>query len=98
MKITELIPVFIENCPEGKDMEEGKLYISKKYGMANHLCACGCKEQTPIGFKPEWKDGWTLIENPDGTISFSPSIGNFSGQNPYHAHYFIIDNKIIWCQ
>lgn len=96
-KIAELAPIFIENCPEPKDMEEGILYIAREWGMANHLCACGCKEQTPMGFKPYWEDGWEFIEHPDGTVSFDPSIGNFLGQSPYHAHYYIKMNKIVWC-
>jgi Family of unknown function (DUF6527) len=96
-KIMELIPVFIESLPEHKDLEEGKLYISRKYGMSNHLCACGCKEETPMGFKPLWNDDWELTEHPDGSVSFTPSIGNFIGQKPYHAHYYIKMNKIVWC-
>lgn len=95
MKITELIPVFVEYIPT--EIEKGKVFITKKYCVAVHLCACGCGEKTVMDLKPNWKNGWTLIENPDGTVSFSPSIGNFNGQNPYHAHYFIMNNKIIWC-
>jgi hypothetical protein len=90
----EIIPVFIGIIPE--TLEEGKLYISKEYGIAIHLCACGCGEKTVMGIKPNWATGWDLIENIDGTISFTPSIGNWSGQNPYHAHYFITKNKVIW--
>ena len=95
MKTTELIPVYINLLPE--IIEEGKVFISKEYGVAIHLCACGCGEKTVMDLKPHWRDGWTLIENPDGTVSFSPSVGNFAGQNPYHAHYFIVNNKIVWC-
>ena len=95
MKTTELLPIYINLLPE--IIEEGKVYISKEYGVAIHLCACGCGEKTVMDFKPHWKDGWTLTENPDETVSFSPSVGNFSGQNPYHAHYFIVSNKIVWC-
>lgn len=89
MEIIE--PVFVESMP--KDIEEGKLYISRKYETAIHLCACGCKEKTvtPLG-----NGGWTLTEN-NGKISLQPSIGNFIWQAPnYHAHYFITDNKIVW--
>jgi hypothetical protein len=96
-KIIEVTPVYVEKFPKEEDMEEGKLYISKKYGLSDHLCACGCRGQTVMDFKPIHKDGWELIENPDGTVSFTPSIGNFSGETPYHAHYFITNNKIIGC-
>ena len=95
MKITELIPVFVDTIPT--EIEEGKVFITKKYCVAVHLCACGCGEKTVMDLKPNWKNGWTLFENPDGTVSFSPSIGNFNGEKTYHAHYFIVNNKIIWC-
>lgn len=90
-KIYQLEPVFCEHTPN--DMEEGKLYISKEFRVAIHLCACGCgrKTVTPIA-RPE---NWTLINN-EGLITLRPSIGNFSGESPYHAHYYITNNKIEW--
>lgn len=97
MKIYELKPVFCENIPSWEDMEQGILYISDLYKISNHLCACGCGEQTVLPFNQEKNYGknWSLTNN-DGKISTSPSIGNFSGEVPYHAHYFITENKIIW--
>lgn len=90
MKITDIVPVFVTNIPE--QLEEGNLYISKEYECAIHLCACGCGEKavTDIG-----KKGWVLIENGD-KVSLSPSIGNWTWEKEYHAHYFIKNNKIIW--
>lgn len=81
--------MFLDIIP--KDLEEGKIYISKKYETAVHLCACGCKEKavTPLG-----EGAWTLTEN-DCKITLRPSIGNWIWQKPdYHAHYFITDNKV----
>lgn len=73
--------------------EHGKLYISKEFNTAAHLCACGCGKTTitPYGSAIDWN----LIEN-NGLYTLSPSIGNFCGETPYHAHYYIRDNKIIW--
>ena len=90
-KINELTPMFFEELPEKK--EPGILYISEEYGKtAVHLCACGCGVQsvTPIG-----EGEWTLTKN-EGKVTLRPSIGNFSGENPYHAHYHITENKIEW--
>ena len=87
IRTVDVIPVFVEFIPE--ILEQGKLYISEKYGCAIHLCLCGCggKSVTPLG------DGeWTLTKNGD-KVSLSPSIGNWSGENPYHAHYIITNNK-----
>ena len=92
LKTTELKPVFVETIDE--DLQEGILYISEKYGMAIHLCACGCGGKTVTDLKPVWKDGWTITNN-NGLITLRPSIGNWSGQHPYHAHYYITNNKIV---
>ncbi len=90
MRTIEVTPIYLEYIP--RELEEGKIYISKEYGVAIHLCACGCVEKTvtPLG-----KGGWTLTENED-KITLRPSIGNWTGENPYHAHYYITDNKIQW--
>lgn len=88
--IHELQPVFVELI-DG-DIEEGKLYISEKYKTAVHLCACGCggKTVTPLG------DGeWHLTRNNE-TVMLRPSIGNWKWESPYHAHYYITENKIEW--
>ncbi|MBV5348870.1 hypothetical protein JZU61_04340 [bacterium] len=92
-KIFEIEPIFCDEIPE--NLEEGKLYVSEKFGIANHLCACGCGQQTVTGLKPYWDDGWTISRN-IGLITLRPSIGNFKWENPYHAHYYITDNKIDW--
>jgi hypothetical protein len=91
MRIDELRPVHVVEIPS--DIEEGVLYISHEYKVAIHLCACGCiqKTVTPLGAER----GWT-IEEADGKVTLRPSIGNFMGENPYHAHYFITQNKIQW--
>jgi len=89
-KIYELSIVEVEQMPKVK--EPGILYISRKYELAIHLCACGCGVETvtPIG-----EGEWTLKEK-NGEITLRPSIGNFIGEKPYHAHYYITKNKIVW--
>jgi len=92
-KIFKIEPVYCDQIPE--NMEEGKLYISEKYGVANHLCACGCGQQTVTDLKPYWNDGWDKTES-NGKVTLRPSIGNFKRESPYHAHYYITGNKIEW--
>lgn len=89
-KINEIAPVYCDYMPDV--MEPGKLYISTIYKLAIHLCACGCggKTVTPLNHGE-----WTLTDK-GGVVTLRPSIGNFSGESPYHAHYFITDNKIDW--
>jgi hypothetical protein len=89
-KINELTPVYVELMPN--ELKPGKLYISRTYSLARHLCACGCGGDTvtPLG-----AGEWSLSES-NGKVTLRPSIGNFMGESPYHAHYYITDNKIEW--
>lgn len=95
-RINEITPVFVETID--KELEQGILYVSKKYGCAIHLCACGCGEKsvTPFNMESE-KDGYWKYTETNGKVTLHPSIGNFNGEKPYHAHYYIQDNKIVWC-
>lgn len=87
-KIFNISPEYYEYIPD--ELKEAKLYISKKFGVAIHLCACGCKVKavTPL-------DRWTLTIKSD-KITLRPSIGNWKGERQYHAHYYITDNEIQW--
>ena len=92
MKQFDIFPLFVDQIPD--TLKEGILYICEKYEVAVHLCACGCAEKTVT---PLIAGEWTLTKKTNNLVSLSPSIGNFSGQQPYHAHYFITDNKVVWC-
>jgi hypothetical protein len=94
MRLLEIIPEYVDTIPE--ELKEGILYISEKYGTAIHLCACGCGGKTVTGLEPYWAGGWTLTKVNDA-VTLRPSIGNWLGENPYHAHYLITNNKIEWC-
>lgn len=94
MRQNEFKPLFCDSLPEEK--EEGILYISENFKVSIHLCACGCKRETVLPLEPGIGKRWSLAIN-DHRVSFLPSIGNFSGENPYHAHYCITDNKVVWC-
>lgn len=89
-RINELKPMYVKYIPEIK--EPGILYISEEYNCASHLCACGCgvNTYTPLG-SGEWN-----ITGSKEVVTLRPSIGNFMGEKPYHAHYFITNNKIQW--
>lgn len=85
IKTVEVEPVYVEFIP--KELEEGKLYISKRFNTAIHLCLCGCKNLTVT---PLIQSGWQLTEK-NGKISLSPSIGNYSFE--CQSHYIITNNK-----
>jgi len=85
IKRVEITPIFVKCIPE--TLEDNNIYISEEYKISIHKCLCGCGE---ISAMPIDEDGWKLIKNNDGTISFTPSIGNF--QFPCKSHYIITNN------
>lgn len=89
MKVQTFVPEYVEYIPT--HLESGKLYISMKYAIAVHLCACGCNEKVVTPFSPQ---DWNLQYNGE-TITLHPSIGNF--EFVCRSHYFIINNKVVWC-
>lgn len=79
---------FVEYIP--KDLEEGILYISIRFGTAVHKCACGCGNKTVTPLSPT---DWELKYNGE-SVSLNPSIGNWSF--PCQSHYWIINDEIRW--
>lgn len=86
---TKFKPMFVDIIPE--KLERGILYISMKYSVAVHLCACGCGEIIATPLAPKM---WHLSFDGE-TVSLSPSIGNWDYD--CKSHYFIVDNKVRWC-
>ncbi len=91
-KIDAITPVFVGEVPEA--LISGVLYISEMHEVAVHPCACGCGVKTVTSLITH---DWSLIKHEDGTVPLDPSIGNFKCEKPYHAHYYIRHNKIVWC-
>ncbi len=79
---------YVTNLPISLD--EGLLYVSRKYGISGHLCPCGCGNKiiTPLG-KTEWK-----LKVIKGKPSLYPSIGNW--QLRCKSHYWILKGKVVW--
>lgn len=88
MKVEEFVNEFVEFIPE--ELQEGTLYVSMKYHIAIHNCACGCGLKTVTPFSPS---GWFLHFDGD-TVTIDPSISNY--QYPCKSHYFIRNNKVVW--
>jgi uncharacterized protein DUF6527 len=88
--IAKLNHVFIETIPD--ELEDGILYISIRFRIIMHNCACGCKNKVVIPLSPaRWKMTF------DGkTISLSPSIGNWNFD--CRSHYWITNSEVIWAE
>lgn len=75
-----------------RELEPGVLYVSKEFGSAAHLCACGCgtKIRTPLG-----PTDWQLKTSRRGPTLY-PSIGNW--QERCQSHYIISNGEVIWME
>lgn len=82
-----------QHIPE--KLEPGVIYVSGEFGSIQHLCPCGCGTPINIGTKPHWPTGFDYKVNDDNTVTVSPSLLNKGCPN--QAHYFITNNKIVWC-
>jgi hypothetical protein len=73
-----------------QELDSGILYVSKKYGIAGHLCPCGCGNKiiSPLG-RTEWH-----LKVKNGKPTLYPSLGNW--QLSCRSHYYIIDGEIEW--
>jgi len=81
---------FVENIPD--NLEDSIIYISLVYGTVVHKCCCGCGNEVVTPLSP--KD-WKLLFDGE-SISLFPSIGNWSFD--CRSHYWIKDNKVVWCK
>lgn len=79
---------YVEFIP--KELDEGIIYISRRFNTASHLCCCGCglRVVTPLNAAK-----WRLIDH-GSTISLSPSIG--LGKLPCRSHYWIRQSRVDW--
>jgi hypothetical protein len=95
MKLNHIQPIFCKFIPD--NLEYGNVYISEEYNTSTHLCACGCGILTvlPIG-DPNKGVYWIMTKRETNVVSFHPSVGNHHSTCPTKAHYFIVNNKIIW--
>ena len=83
-----LRPTFIEHFPD--QLEPGVLYVSMKYAMCAHSCACGCGQKVITPLSP---GKWKLIYDGENVTLF-PSIGNYGF--PCQSHYYLNNGKIDW--
>lgn len=70
------------------ELQPGVLYVSREFGIAVHLCACGCgsKIRTPLG-PTEWS-----VTNTKKGPSLYPSVGNW--QEVCRSHYWIREGEV----
>ena len=81
---------FVDFAPD--ELVEGVLYISIRFAMAMHKCACGCGTEVTTPLHPT---GWELTFNGE-SVSLYPSIGNWS--LPCRSHYWIWRGTVEWAR
>lgn len=88
MKRTYIKPIFVDIIPDS--LEEGVLYICKRYKIAIHKCCCGCGEEVVTPLSPA---DWSVRKSGEA-VSLMPSIGNWSFA--CKSHYYIQMDQVIW--
>jgi hypothetical protein len=90
LKAQSVRPEYVDLIP--KELEDGVLYISKRFRTASHRCCCGCgiKIVTPLR-----ETEYELTDRRD-LVSLYPSIGNWN--HPCQSHYWIRDNRVVWAR
>lgn len=78
---------FVDYMPDA--INQGILYVSMRYAVVIHLCACGCGEKVVTPLSP---NDWKLTFDGE-SISLYPSIGNWDF--PCRSHYWIKHNRVI---
>lgn len=78
----------VEHIPDV--LEDGVLYVSKRFATSIHKCCCGCGEEvvTPLG-TTDWS-----CRIVGGRVSLTPSIGNWSYK--CRSHYWIRRGQVVW--
>jgi hypothetical protein len=89
-RLLSVRPQYVEYIPD--HLEQGVLYVSKRFRTASHLCCCGCSMKVVTPLNPA---KWSLIEQ-GSAVSLSPSIGNWGF--PCRSHYLIIRNQVRWAE
>lgn len=79
---------FVEFIPE--KLEPNVLYVSLRFSLVSHQCACGCGEEVVTPLAPR---EWQLIFNGE-TVSLYPSIGNWNFK--CRSHYWIDQNRALF--
>jgi hypothetical protein len=88
MKTATLALRIVEEMP--RTFEPGTLFVSHRFKVAGHLCACGCGNKVVV---PLGNPGYQFTERA-GQGTLRPSIGSW--QLPCQSHYYITDGRIEW--
>lgn len=68
----------------------GVLYTSRRFGIAVHLCCCGCGLRVVTPLSPA---DWVLTVDANGP-TLRPSISN--SDYPCRSHYWITSGEVEW--
>ena len=71
----------------GSKEEHGHVYMQCPHPQCAHIIAINCAQNAL----------WQCHEEPDGTLTISPSIKMGSlNAHPCHVHYFVRSGRIVW--
>jgi hypothetical protein len=79
---------FVDPIPD--KLEANTLYVSMRYCIAVHNCACGCGNEVATPISPI---GWEVSFNGE-SVSLYPSIGSWNLS--CRSHYWIRNGRVEW--
>lgn len=87
MKIRTIRPVYVESFPNV--LEDGILYVSRRFSTACHRCCCGCGTKIVTPLRPT---EYRLTDNA-GKVTLHPSVGNWN--HLCRSHYVIHNGRVL---
>ena len=93
-KLQNITPVFTEELPYKKEMEFGKIYISREHEVACFLCPCGCGEVNHISFIKGLRNQWTFIEDKGKVTSPLKTAHSTCASLPTKSHWLSVATEL----
>lgn len=79
------------------------LVLTKKgvlFTWLRYKCPCGCGETISLSLRPNIQPCWAISisegKNKRTLVTITPSV--FMRNTKCGSHYFIVENKVIWCK
>jgi len=91
-------PLAVVVCQEVPERPRKRtLYVvgtDPHFWMAVMLCPCGCGDTIELNLAPPARPRWSVVFEPDGTVTVHPSIWRSRG---CASHFWLRHGIVVWC-
>lgn len=95
--------VIIVEAGESIEIPSKTLLLTKKgntFTWVRYKCPCGCGESISLSLSPVISPYWSMAISQDKgkrpRVTITPSV--YMRNTKCCSHYFITENKVIWCK